>query len=226
MIKKRLKQGLVVISCVFITGQPALAAEQNDLMSDAKVEVLEGSMDAVPPKFGADPEDSNSKGTENTGLLKIDKVPNFVFGQVVSSGLYQAEFARNSNPYIQVSDLRGTLGGWTLYAKMSNFVSTRTENDTKKYVLNGATLNLKEGQIANYNSEEGAPPRSFEVSLNHEFQKIMSADNDAGQGIWATCWESQSILNENIELGILPGTAEAGRDYQATLYWQLIDVPK
>lgn len=211
--------------CLSCNGTVASAATLNSLSSDAQVEVLEGSTEPIPPKFGVDPEDPNDGGTGNTGLLKIDKVPNFSFGQVVASGLYQAEYARNTNPYIQISDLRGTLSGWTLSAKASDFVSKRTATDTKKYVLSGATLNLNKGVIEGHASDFGGPPESYKVALNKEYQKVMVAKADNGQGIWATRWQSSEARNNQIELSVLPGTAEPGRDYEATIYWNLTDVP-
>lgn len=210
---------------LLIQCESVLAAPKNSLTSDAQVDVLEGSTAVVPPKFGIDPEDPNEEGTENTGLLKIDRVPNFSFGKVVASGLYQAEFARNTNPYIQVSDLRGSLGGWTLYVKASDFVSKRIPTDTKKYVLNGASLKLNQGVIEGYDSEYGAPPESYDVAINKEYQKVLQADTNTGQGIWASRWQTNEVRNDNIELAVLPETAEPGRDYEATLYWKLTDVP-
>ena len=195
--------------------------------SKAEIEavVIEGKEKPVPPSFGQDPEDPTNHGTNSSGLLKIDRVPNFSFGKVVRSGLYQEEYAINSNPYIQISDLRGSLGGWTLYAKISNFVSEPITKDQKRYLLSGASLTLKQGTIQEYNSEYAAPPESYSVSLNKEQQKIMAADKNAGQGIWAARWKSDQAVNKNITLDILPNTAKAGRDYTATITWKLADVP-
>lgn len=195
------------------------------ITSDLTTEIIEGKANPIPPLFGSDPEDPENQGTNSSGLLKIDRVPNFSFGRVVRNGLYQEEYAINSNPYIQVSDLRGNLGGWTLYAKISNFVSEPTTSDQKKYLLSGAVLTIHSGDIQTYQSEYAAPPKSYSVSLNKDQQKIMAAEKNAGQGVWATRWKSEKAVNKNIILDILPHTAKAGREYTATISWKLADVP-
>ncbi|MGX7149431.1 WxL domain-containing protein [Enterococcus ureasiticus] len=214
----------VTVSPVFVA-RTCLARNDESVKSDISAAVIEGKENPIPPLFGQDPEDPTNSGTNSSGLLKIDRVPNFSFGKVVRSGLYQEEYAINSNPYIQVSDLRGSLGGWTLYAKISNFVSEPTTNDQKKYLLSGASLTLNKGDIQEYNSKYAVPPKSYSVSLNKDLQKVMAADKDSGQGIWATRWKSGRAVNKMITLDILPNTAKVGREYTATIYWKLADVP-
>ena len=203
----------------------SLAETTDAFKADLDAVVIEGKENPVPPLFGQDPEDPANNGTNSSGLLKIDRVPNLSFGKVVRSGLYQEEYAVNSNPYLQISDLRGNLGGWTLYAKISNFVSEPTTKDQKKYLLSGASLTLTKGDIQEYDSEYATPPKSHSVSLNKELQKVMSADRNAGQGVWATRWKSEQARNKKIRLDILPNTAKAGREYTATITWKLADVP-
>lgn len=206
--------------------QGSVIAELSDgNQSEVQAEVLAGSPEVRPPLFGVDPEDADNEGTAMPGLLKIDRVPNLSFGQVVASGLYQKEYALNSNPYIQVSDFRGSLGGWTLSAKISEFVSKRTEGDTRRYQLGGAVLTLQQANIEEYDSEYAEPPRSFPVALNKAYQKVVAADEQSGQGIWSSRWQSSEAINNKIELAILPGTAESGREYEATIFWKLADVP-
>ncbi|WP_086313733.1 hypothetical protein A5821_001266 [Enterococcus sp. 7F3_DIV0205] len=226
MKSKYLKVALVglAVSPVFIA-EIGLAKTSDALKSDIDAVIIEGKESPVPPSFGQDPEDPTNNGTNSSGLLKIDRVPNFSFGKVVRSGLYQEEYAINSNPYIQVSDLRGNLGGWSLYAKISNFVSEPTSKDQKRYLLSGANLTIQKGDIQEHNSEYAAPPKSHTVSLNKDLQKVMSADENAGQGVWATRWKSEKGVNKKIKLDILPNTAKAGREYTATISWKLADVP-
>lgn len=223
---KSLKIALTGVFLLTFYGAETSWAENIDsIKADIDALVIEGKVSPIPPSFGQDPEDPENNGTFSSGLLKIDRVPNFSFGKVVRSGLYQEEYALNSNPYIQVSDLRGNLGGWTLYAKISNFVSEPTTNDQKKYLLSGASLSVTKGAIQEYNSEYAAPPESYSISLNKDLQKIMSADKNTGQGVWATRWESKQETNKKIKLNVLPNTAKPGRDYTATITWKLADVP-
>ncbi|MGX7244359.1 WxL domain-containing protein [Enterococcus quebecensis] len=226
MKSKYLKVALVSLfgSSVFVA-ETSLAKNNDVLKSDVDAVIIEGKESPVPPSFGQDPEDPTNNGTNSSGLLKIDRVPNFSFGKVIRSGLYQEEYAINSNPYIQVSDLRGNLGGWALYAKISNFVSEPTSKDQKRYLLSGANLTIQKGDIQEYNSEYAAPPISHSVSLNKDLQKVMTADKNAGQGVWATRWKSEKGVNKKITLDILPNTAKAGREYTATISWKLADIP-
>lgn len=205
--------------------ETSLAETTDSLKANIDAVVIEGKASPIPPSFGQDPEDPTNNGTNSSGLLKIDRVPNFSFGKVVRSGLYQEEYAVNSNPYIQVSDLRGSIGGWTLYAKISNFVSVPTTEEQKRYLLSGASLTLMSGDIQEYNSEYAAPPKSHSVSLNRNLQKVMSADKNTGQGVWATRWKSEQGINKNIKLAVLPNTAKPGKEYTATITWKLADVP-
>ena len=208
-------------------GRAVMAETASDrLASQLMSQVNEGSIEAVPPLFGEDQQDKDNVGTNQTGLLKIDRVPNITFGQVVPSGLYQKEYAQNSNPYIQVSDLRGNLGGWTLSGKISSFVSKPTPEDPKKYLLNGATLTFHQGQMKQAGTGYAEPPTSYSVGLNKNYQKMLVAEKETGQGIWASSWQNQGPVNQGIELSILPGTVKENRNYSATLYWQLTDVPQ
>lgn len=219
----RLKWGLGI--GVFIIGlvSEGVAAQVN---SDLQAQVEEGKDTPVPPLFGDDPEDAENKGTATPGLLKIDRVPNLHFGNVIASGLYQMEYASNTNPYLQVSDFRGSLGGWSVSAKISDFVSKRTEEDTRAYLLSGAVLTLHQGAIQEYNTAFAASPISHKVALNKQYQEVTGAVKGTGQGIWATRWQSNQAVNQQIELAILPETAQPGRNYEATISWKLSDVPR
>lgn len=197
----------------------------NALGSDINTTIIEGSEETIPPQFGNDPEDPKNNGTGSTGLLKIDRVPNFTFSNIVPSGLYQIESAANSNPYIQVSDLRGNLGGWTLSAKISNFVSEPTLEDPNSYRLSGASMTVDKGVVEGYKSEYAAPPTSYEAKLNKDFKKIFSAEKESGQGIWASRWQRTRGANEKIKIAILPKTARPNTEYHATITWLLNDVP-
>lgn len=208
-----------------LIGGESVSAMSDSFLSDVQANVKEGNPSSRPPLFGKDPEDPDNQGTATGGLLTIDRVPNLMFGRVVASGLYQREYAVNSNPYLQVSDLRGSLGGWTVSAKISDFVSQRTPTDTSNYILGGASLSLQGATVEEYQSEYAGPPTSYPVHLNKDYQKVLAAAPDSGQGIWSSRWKSSRGVNDNIELAILPGTAEVGRDYQATISWKLSDVP-
>ncbi|WP_314060968.1 WxL domain-containing protein [uncultured Vagococcus sp.] len=226
LLTKKITVSLWAALLGVVVSEGTVMAEVKDrYQSDLQAEVIEGNPLPRPPLFGTDPEDNENEGTTTPGYLTIDRVPNLSFGKVVASGLYQTEYALNSNPYIQVSDLRGSLGGWTVSAKISDFISKRTASDTRRYLLGGASLKIQQANVENYQSEEAAPPLSYPVTLNKEYQKVMMAETDSGQGIWSSRWQSKQAVNDKIELAILPGTAEPGREYEATISWKLADVP-
>ncbi|WP_170922963.1 hypothetical protein A5821_001256 [Enterococcus sp. 7F3_DIV0205] len=199
------------------------AEKLSDATSPVDIQMLAGDENETHPPVGpTDPTDPENPGTGNTGLLTIDRVPNVKFGEVNISGSDQVEYAMNENPYTQVTDVRGTSAGWTLYVKADPFVSS------KKDELKGATLSLKSSTIASKSTGKViTPPKGFNVSLTATNQKILMADKNSGEGTWMQTWKKADAdeKNQNIQLAILAGTAKANTTYTTTIYWELQDAP-
>ncbi|WP_207696225.1 hypothetical protein DOK67_0002043 [Enterococcus sp. DIV0212c] len=201
----------------------AHAEKLSDGKSTAELQMLAGNENEIrPPAGGEDPTDPENPGTGNTGLLTIDRVPNITFGEVNISGSDQVEYAMNENPYTQVTDVRGTSAGWTLYARADAFTSAAKDE------LKGATLSLNNNEVVSASTGKAiVAPKGFDVTLTAKNQRVMMADKKAGEGTWMQKWTKAAAdeKNKSIQLAILAGTAKANTAYTTTIYWELQDAP-
>lgn len=173
------------------------------------------------PPNPVDPTDPENPGTGNSGPLSIDYVSNIEFGTQTISSNTMTYYAQNENPFVQVTDNRGTGAGWTLTAKASEFKST----DGNK-VLKGAELSFKNGQAKTQSANISEAPDTKDVTFNNaDAQIMMNAKKDTGRGTWVDVFSGTAEKNENVTLKVLPGTADADVDYTATINWELTDAP-
>ncbi|WP_207696211.1 hypothetical protein DOK67_0002058 [Enterococcus sp. DIV0212c] len=203
-------------------GEPAGADSQ------VKIKMLQGDETIThPPVGGTDPEDENNPGTGNKGVLTIDRVPNINFGEININGSDQAEYAVNTNPYAQVTDVRGSSEGWTLSVKADDFKSANGQ-----FELKGAALSLNDGEAVTASTGNSVTkPVAQSVTLGSSFKPIMSATKGTGEGTWMLSWKNSEVTDENktnpkIKLAILGGTAKANTEYSTTVYWNLEAAPK
>src|SRR5699024_11566534 len=88
--------------------------------------------------------DPRDRPTGNIGPLTLDYVSSVDFGTDEIEGqtsMYEAEVLR---PFIQVSDRRGTGGGWAVTAKASHFVSV---GEGLEQTLLGSVITFKDGSL-------------------------------------------------------------------------------
>lgn len=169
-----------------------------------------------------DPEDGGNTGTGNKGPLSIDYVSNIAFGtQEIASGTMTYN-AMNENPFVQVTDVRGSKSGWSLYAKMTEFTS-----EDKKDILTGATFSLNSGEVKTTPENISSAPSAEKnvVFNNQEAKLVMSAQADEGHGTWVEVFSGEHESNKNVTLEVPAGVADADIDYVATMFWELIDAP-
>lgn len=169
----------------------------------------------VDPSKPTDPTDDKNTGTGNVGPLTIDYVSNVHFGeQEIKDSAY---FSTNTNPYVQISDKRGSGEGWDLSAKISDFKSD------KDVVLKGAKLTLKNGQVKTATTNTAtAPTAPTSIDLGAADTTVMSAAKTAGQGTWVDVFGGK----EDIALSVPSGNITAGIVYTADLTWTLSATPK
>ncbi|PFJ18059.1 cell surface protein, partial [Bacillus cereus] len=154
--------GIIILSGVTISTNAVKAAEVNQANSKSYINFIadDGSTNPIDPTNPdnptppnpIDPEDPDNGGTGNSGELTIDYVSNIQFGtQKIVSGNTTYN-AKNKDPFVQVSDKRGTGEGWSLKASASEFKS----DDGK--VLKGAVLSFKNGQVKSQSGNVSTPP--------------------------------------------------------------------
>lgn len=126
-----------------------------------------------------------------------------------TDGLYDGK-----TDLIEVSDVRGTNGGWTL----SVTGSTLTGTDGAK--IKGATLALPAGSVSNTGADSnGATATAVTDALNGSAATVLSAKANTGAGV-----TMDQIQPGDIKLMIPANTAKA-QAYSSTLTWSLSDTP-
>jgi hypothetical protein len=175
--------------------------------------------DEPAPPSPIDPIDPDNGGTGNSGSLTLDYVSNIQFGtQKIMSGNTTYN-ANNKDPYVQVSDKRGTGEGWVLTAKASELKNSTGES------LQGAELTFKNGQVKSQSSNVSEPPTAYDVTFdNSDSKKFMEAPLETGRGTWLDVFSGSDGDNSNVQLKVLAGSAEA-ESYSGTVTWELTDAP-
>ncbi|MGJ3195121.1 WxL domain-containing protein [Peribacillus frigoritolerans] len=222
--------GSIILAGTLLSTSSAEAAVINEATSNNYIGFIadEGPTNPVDPTnpdnpnppSPIDPEDPGNGGTGNTGALTLDHASNIQFGtQKIMSGNTTYN-AKNKDPFVQVSDKRGTGEGWSLTAKASEFKSDTGE------VLTGAILSFKNGQVKSQTSNVSTPPTANDVVFDNTDSKVfMLAEVDAGRGTWIDVFSGTEGDNSNVQLNVLAGSADA-QSYTATMTWELSDAPK
>lgn len=175
----------------------------------------------VDPSKPIDPDDPDNPGTGNEGPLTIDYISNIQFGKKeIKSGdtVYNSQ---NENPFVQVTDKRGTGEGWELMAQTSGFKTSAGKQ------LKGAELTFANGEIKTRPGNVSNPAVAHDVTFENEDAKLfMSADKDAGRGTWIDVFSGEHGNNDKIKLKVLEGSADANVEYTAKINWTLSNAPK
>lgn len=173
------------------------------------------------PPSPIDPTDKDNNGTGNTGALTIDYAPNIDFGTKKLASGDQKYTAKNENPFVQVTDLRGTGAGWKLTANISKFANADGSKELK-----GAVLSFKNGEVKTRPNNVSGAPVASDVSFDtQETYSILIAEKDNGKGSWVDVFSGEKDDNSNVELLVLEGSADVGVNYTATINWSLVDTP-
>ncbi|ALS02120.1 hypothetical protein ATZ33_12220 [Enterococcus silesiacus] len=157
--------------------------------------------------------------TNQPGPLSIDVAPNFDFGtDKIGVGTTEYPIKNTNNPYVQVTDSRGTGAGWDLKAKITEF-----ETADKSNKLTGATLTLASKELQTTNPQGvafKAPVGDANgVTLNDSPQSLLLAEAGNGLGTWA------NYFDKGTSKLTIPGGNFIG-EYSATLEWSLSTTPK
>lgn len=175
------------------------------------------------PNDRTDPQD---QPTGNIGPLTLDYVSSVDFGTHEIEGqtsMYEAEVLR---PFIQVSDRRGTGGGWAVTAKASHFEATTDEG--LEQTLPGSVITFKDGSLISA-GQSASPYVYHNVVLvpGGEAAWVVFAEYGTGLGTWVNRWfptEEGATKNDNVLLEV-PGGAATKGEHISTITWTLIDAP-
>ncbi|MFS7394404.1 WxL domain-containing protein [Carnobacterium maltaromaticum] len=230
-----MKKRIILIALTIViplTGGFKVKATSNGI-SESKIDFIAGDGVVTPPVNPKDPDnpiiptpidssDPENKGTGQIGPLSVDYVSNLKFGQQKISGRTIAYKALNADPFVQVTDLRGSGDGWSLSAKMSPFTNKNNQE------LKGATLSMKNSMVkaGSTSNISLAPVKSDLLFDNQESKLVMNASNKGGRGTWLNVWSGTEEANESIQLNVLAGTPEANTEYTSSITWELEDAPK
>lgn len=192
------------------------------------------------PKHPYDPNEEidfadENKATEIKGPLSLDFVPNIQFNaqrgswdeetyfapliQIRHSG--EKEFEKVPN-FVQVTDDRGTLSGWTLVLRQNG----QFQNGTHE--LKGTEIKLSKLQMVSGESRH-APTAFQEIALDPEGKEssiLIQAKKGTGAGTWLGLFGKDNQEAETAISVTVPGeaTKEQGK-YKTTLTWELHDSP-
>ncbi|MBC1403149.1 WxL domain-containing protein [Listeria booriae] len=205
------------------TGAVVSAAEASSATSEASITLSGGSTTPTPIDSGETINSEDGEVTGNSGPLSIDYVPNFIFGDVSIGGGTTKVVDQNSNPFVQVSDHRGTGAGWSLKLAATPFIN----NDVEGEELLGTEITLKNmiPEAVDANNVSGAPTTNEQTFGTSDMSSkvIMNAKGSDGMGSWKG--KFQTLEGENsVELTIPTGNKMGS--YTSTLTWSLSDAPE
>lgn len=196
--------------------------------------------------------DGPNPGTE--GPLSIDYASSFDFGLNKISNKTETYYARaqtykdnadNSKlsnlvtpNYVQVSDNRGTNGGWTLTLKQNG--QFKNDNTLNKE-LTGSVLKLTDPTVKSNTQGITPPAANKEIALDPTGKEsvVFSAAKNAGAGTWVDAWgKTEQVTEKNeankdvaanitkaVALTVPGSTPKDAVSYATTLTWSLSDVP-
>ncbi|WP_054025663.1 WxL domain-containing protein [Bacillus sp. FJAT-28004] len=226
---KLLVLGIILAGAAY-SSNPVKAAGVDSAVSSSTISFIpdEGTTNPVDPEdpdnpdppWPIDPEDPGNGGTGSIGALTLDYVSNIQFGtQKIASGNI-TYYALNKNPFVQVTDKRGTGEGWSLKAQASEF----TSEDRK--VLAGAILSFRNGRVKSLSGNVSAPPEAYDVVFdNMDAKPVMMAEEGAGRGTWVDVFTGTGGDNRNVQLKVLEGSADTLIHYTAEITWELSNAP-
>lgn len=217
---KKFFTGTLLSGLILVSVSQATVLAEDEQFSNATVEFTQP--ESAPEILGPDgeptdtPDQDTGNVTDSTGSLTIDYISNFDFGDHEISVAQQTyDLESPEQPYVQVSDRRGTGAGWNLTVQAGAF-----QNEEQESSLPGTTLSFTNGSV-DTNLEGITAPETQDVTLTTggAAQNVTTAGEDAGLGSWVTVWD-----HENVQLTVPQAAATEGT-HTSTLTWTLSDAP-
>lgn len=201
---------------------------------------FEAGDDVTPPVDPEDPDipiDPVDPPTPVGGSLSIDYASQWKFGTQKISTTDQTYFAQldqfkdsEGKPtiekpnYVQVTDKRGTLEGWSLSVTQPEQFKTADGDE-----LTGAVLKIKTAAIAGLSGSDtytpGTVAASIDLTPGQEAAGI-TAEKTKGAGTWVYRFGNDADTGKKaIELDVPGKTVKLAKEYKTTLNWTLASTP-
>lgn len=182
------------------------------------------------------PTDPSNPGTPNPGTagpLSIDFASSFDFGQqeitsvdkVYDAAAQSLSDGSTRTNYVQVTDNRGTLAGWSLNVEATDFTNGGTGAGS---TLTGAQITLGDAQIASASSTP-ADVYSASTVLTPNVASATILGATAGNGAGTSLLDFGGTDGANkataVTLSVPGSTTKLAGAYTSNLTWTLSDVP-
>lgn len=190
--------------------------------------------DPTKPVVPVDPTNPVGPPAGTGGSLSLDFSSSIQFGEQAISTMdetYRAKAqaytdvdgTKKKGPnYVQVTDVRGTGGGWKLGVKQNGQFQT-----AQAQKLSGAELQFSQGNMISNISDSYAPTAidSFTLPLDSEIN-VITAGTDKGIGTWLYRFGTDETTGgQAVQLKVPGKTVKYAKKYQTTITWTLKDVP-
>lgn len=228
--------GLLAIS----VGSVSASAVSVDYSSEGQVEFLPGSgsepVDPSDPTKPVTPINTIPGGTVSPGTggpLSIDFASSLYFGQQLISSSNKTYYALAQSyldslgatvagpNYVQVTDSRGTVAGWTLTVKQDAQFTSATASEA----LVGASVTLGNGGVVSASSSTMPTGATALTLVPGASATVMSAAAGQGAGTYLETFGTSATAGTSVSL-FVPGAATKLADkYNTSFTWTLNDVP-
>lgn len=190
--------------------------------------------DPANPVVPIDPTDPLGPNPGTPGPLSIDYASSFQFGEQAISTVDKVYYAAiqkfadaTTGPnYVQVTDKRGTLEGWSLSVKQNSQFATAATDE-----LTGAKITLKNASVASDLSGDttlipSTVSTELELTPDGSEQTVVTADVNQGVGTWVYRFGSDSTVGAtSVELAVPGKTVKRAAQYSTTMTWILQTIP-
>ena len=240
------KTGIYMLGLTIGIGFPMMV-RADDVNSTGKIGFVAGQNITAPvnpdlpnPSNPVQPEnpDGSLSNSGSMGNLTIDYASSFDFGIHKISHENQVYHAKaqkfvgnnqRSPDYVQITDNRGTLAGWTLNVlETSQF--TETVKNGKYPVLNGAQIALKNAQAISQSTDVSPPNVSRQTDLiPGQISQIAAAAIGSAAGTWIISWGTQADIvksdTTDVALSVPGNIPKDAASYSTQLIWTLSNLP-
>ncbi len=221
-----MKKSLLLASTLILGGMfgavANVSAAEGDFVPQPANTAGEITISAPDTLTPVDPEggEGDGEGTGQIGLLTLDYVPNFNFGEIEISSSTQTVKNTSVNPYVQTTDVRGTGEGWSLSLEISPFTSTTETLKGAIVTIGGLTSSVTD------TDSTSTPPTSgtdltFAVGEAAASNVLLNSGANSGMGTWVSKFEKAG--EQSVSLTI-PSGNKAGT-YTSEFNWTLGNAP-